>query len=255
VFIIKGFYPVYFRNQGNYVCDVKLRREAPSTEELNQTKQYLLDIAKEVLMNKKVDHLYPFELFDIAKRKKKFAELELFQSISELYDEKWIVPGERVTKDKVLEILGHLKVYNYINEHLGCDTLDIMIGLRINFRWALKNLETLFKFGFIRARVYSQYYLYYPSESPEELDLVYRLSRNIITRRIMKYFAERNTAITVAELTQALEIEEGTIVRKLNRLVQADIISQIPDEIPLQYEIKLSDPERFREALESYKEF
>jgi len=71
----------------------------------------------------------------------------------------------------------------------------------------------------------------------------------------MKYFAERNTAITVAELTQALEIEEGTIVRKLNRLVQADIISQIPDEIPLQYEIKLSDPERFREALESYKEF
>lgn len=236
------------------MCDVNLRRESASTEELDPTKQYLLNIAKDALKNKKVDLLYPFVLLDIAKKNKKYSELELFQSISELYDEKWIIPGEQVTKDKVLETLDHLKIYNYIKEHLGCDTLDIMIGLRINFRWALKNLETLFKFGFIRARVYSQYYLYYPIESPEELDLVYRLSRNTINRRIMKYFAERNTAITVAELIQALEMEEGTILRKINRLVQADIISQIPDEIPPQYQIKISNQECFREVVENYKE-
>jgi hypothetical protein len=241
-----------FRNQGYYVCSGNLRRELPSAVDLNETKQYLLCIAKNLLISQKRNQLYPLDLFAIAKTEQKYSEIELFQSVSELYDEKWIVPGEKITKDKVLENSDCSNIYNFIKEHSGCDTLDIMNGLKISFRRSLRNLEILFKFGFIRARVYSQYYLYFPIESPEELDIVYRLSRNKTIAKILRYFLEQDSPLTVLELSQVLNKPNDFIELKIKRLVQAGILSQVPNE-STKYQSTISNKEYCQEILKTLK--
>jgi predicted transcriptional regulator len=223
------------------VCNGNLRREFPSAVDLNETKQYLLDIAKNILIKQK-SQLYPLDLFTIAKTEQKYPEMELFQSVSELYDEKWIVPGENITKDKVLESSDCLNIYNFVSVNPGCDTLDIMSGLKISFRRALRNLEVLFKFGFIRARVFSQYYLYYLTSSPEQLDLVYRLSRKKTTAKILRVFLEKEGLFTISELARAINKSSDFIHQKFNRLVQAGILSQVANE-PTKYQLNLTKKE------------
>lgn len=230
-------YPL--RNQGYQVQDGNIRRELPSAADLNETKQYLLEIAKNIFINQKKSQLYPLDLFTIAKTEQRYPEMELFQSVSELYDEKWIVPGENITKDKVLESSNCADIFYFVREHPGCDTLDIMSKLKISFRRALKNLEVLFKFGFIRARVFSQYYLYYLMESPEQLDLVYRLSRKKTTAKILRVFLEKEAPFTVLELARVINKSDDFIQRKFDRLVQAGILSPVAKD-PNKYQLNIA---------------
>ena len=231
-----------FRNQGYHVSNGNLRRELPSSVDLNETKQYLLDIAKNLLLNQKRSQLYPLDLFTIAKTEQKYPESELFQSVSELYDEKWIVPGENITKDKVLENSDVVKVYDFVIGNPGCDTLDIMSGLKISFRRALRNLEVLFKFGFVRARVFSQYYLYYQMASPEEFDIIFRLSRNKTNAKILKYLLEKETPSTVLEVAGAIQKPSELVQQKFTRLVQEGVLSQVPNDLT-KYQLNITKKE------------
>jgi len=231
------------------VSDVNSKKEQPSIEDLSQIKQYLISIAKDILINRKMDYLYPLELLSIAKKDRKYSESELFQSISELYDEKFIVPDEHLTKDMVLETLDHSDVYNFIRAHPSCDTLDIMMGLHISFRRALRNLQTLFKFGFIRARVHFWFYLYYPIEAPVHLDLVYRFGKINTTRKILEYFLGQES-VSALELAQALNMSYDFIQQKLKRLIKAQILSQDPIE-PSKYQMDLNTKESCQKILDS----
>jgi predicted transcriptional regulator len=234
------------------VANGNFRREFPSSVDLNETKQYLLDIAKNILLKQKGSQLYPLDLFTIAKTEQRYPESELFQSVSELYDEKWIVPGETITKDKVLEGSDCSNIYDFVKRNPGCDTLDIMNGLKISFRRALKNLEILFKFGFIRARVFSQYYLYYQVDSPEELDVVYRLSRNKTVIKILKFMLEKKTPCTILEVAGAINKPSETIQQKFNRLVQEGVLSQVPNE-STKYQLNITKKETRQEILSHLK--
>ncbi len=208
-----------------------------SEEKLSDIQKYLLKLAEKLIVEEYKENLYPLDLLEIAKGGKKYPENDLFKSITELYELKWIVPGESLTKNHVLDSLDHQKVYQFILSHPGCDTLDVMTGLNISFRYALKNLETLFKFRFIRARKFSQFFLYFPFFMAEEDDMIYCLARNLTTRQIMRYLLETRTAATTFEIARAIKKTEINVQRKLTRLAHAQIISIVDDGIITKYKI------------------
>lgn len=222
-------------------------------EELCEIKQFLLKTAEEMIVEKKNIGLYPLDLLELAKERSKYDESELFENITELYEAKWIVPGENITRNLVLDELDHQRVYAFIIKHPGCDTLDVMKELNISFRYALKNLETLFKFSFIRARKYSQFFLYFPSYISEEEDMIYCLSRNTITRRIIKYLFERKTAATAHEIAKAIRIGEINVLRKLTRLSQARIVSISAEGLITKYKFNKDQKNGFANILTTYK--
>lgn len=238
--------------KGFHVNNSDKEKYLQSKEDLREIQQFLLDLAERVVVEEKKFNLYPLDLLEIAKESAKYPENVLFQNITELYQEKWIVPGEPMTKNLVFDILDHRRIYTFILEHPGCDTLDVMNGVGISFRYALKNLETLFKFGFIRAHKYSQYFLYFPSFMPEEQDLIYCLTRNITIRQILRYLSERKAGITVSKMSQVLEKQEVLILRKLTQLTHAHIVRLIQNGMILKYKIADLDEGVLQDILNRY---
>lgn len=224
-----------------------------SKEELNEIQQSLLQIAEEQIVRKKLINLYPLDLFEIAKNKINFEENVLFDNISELYQAKWIVPGEGLLKSKVLDTLKHRQIFEYVKKNPGCNTFDIMLDLGISFRYALKNLETLFKFSFIRVRKYSQYFLYFPYYIQEEEDLIYYLTRNARTRKILEFLLKRRLPCAVSEIAHALNAQESTVQRKLGKLVKAEIVSLVQSRRKLKYKINKLDKKVFESILNRYR--
>lgn len=225
-----------------------------SKEELTEIQRFLLEIAEEQIVQKKNLYLYPLDLLKIAKAKIDLSEIELFRNITELYEAKWIIPGKEQLKDHVLDSLKHREIYNYVIQNPGCDTADIMRDLSISFRFALKNLETLFIFGFVRARKYSQYFLYFPFNMSEEGDMLYCVTRSRINRQILKYLVEQKKPVNVIEIANALKIQEITIQRKVTRLVHHQIVSPVDIGLLLKIKINKLDIDRFQEVLSRYKE-
>ncbi|MFX1296678.1 MAG: hypothetical protein ACFFD2_17705 [Promethearchaeota archaeon] len=226
----------------------------PSKEDLSEIQQILLDIAEEQIVRKKKLNLYPLDLFKIAKEKTDLPEIELFQNITDLYRLKWIVPGEGHLKDHVFDSIENREIYNYIVKNPGCDIGEILIDLNISFSFALKNLETLFIFGFIRARKYSQYLLYFLNKMPEEKDMIYFLTRNRISRRILKYLMAQKKPVNVFEIAQALGKKEIIIQRKLTRFLQYQIISRVQVKPQPKFKIKGLDKVAFKHILRRYNE-
>jgi predicted transcriptional regulator len=208
------------------VIGSKNNNPVPSKEDLNELQRSILEIAEDQIVQKKNLHLYPLQLLEIAKDK---IELQL--------------------KDHVFESLNHREVYYYIVKHPGCDTSDIMRDLKISFRFALKNLETLFIFGFIRARKYSQYFLYFPLNMPEEEDMLYCLTRSRLIRKVLKFLAKQKVPVNVYEIAQALNKKEISIQRKLTRLVQQQMVVMVQVGLRPKYIIKNLDMDAFREVL------
>jgi len=236
------------------VTNINNRYPILPKEELNEIQTFLLELAEELLVKKKKRNLYPLELLEAAKERSNYPESELFQNIMELYKAKWIVPGESLLKKQVLNTLRHRDIYYYIIENPGCDTLNIMRDLNISFRYALRNLETLFIFGFIRARKYSQYFLYFPYFMKEEEDMLYCVTRNKTVREILRFLLEKKVPMNVYEIAQALNKKEITIQRKLPRLVQYQFISLVQVGMRSKYTINKLDNEKFRKILKRYKE-
>jgi len=226
----------------------------PSKENLNEIQRNILEIAENLIVREKKKDLYPLDLLKIARKKLEYPESEIFQNITALYKEKWIVPGKEQLKDHVLDTLKHRDVLNYIYKNPGCDTVDIMRNLNISFRFALKNLETLFIFGFIRARKYSQYFLYFPYNIPEEEDMFYCVSRNKITRQILKFLSNQKLPVNVYEIANAVNRKEISVQRKLIRLVQYNIVELVQVGMRSKYKIKNFDQAIFNTILERYGE-
>lgn len=222
-------------------------------ENLNEIKKFVLRVVDNLIAEEKLDQLYPLELYLIAKNQSDYDESDLFTNISELFEDKWVIPGERMTKDAVLKILEHKQVYKYILRNPGCETLQIMKELNISFRYALKNLETLFKFGFIRARKYSQYFLYFPFSMSEEEDLIYCLARNGTNRKILEYLGEKIDVATVEELAKVTNTRESAILRKLKRLAEAHLILYSQDKNTVKANLNKVDLNVFQKILDKYK--
>jgi len=235
------------------VIDTEERETVHSKEMLPAIKQFLVEIAEEILSQNELEHLYPLELLKAADERGTYPKNELIRNISELYEDKWIIPDEKLTKNLVLSVLDHKRVYNFIIENPGCDTLDIMKALDISFRYALKNLEILFKFRFIRARKYSQFFLYFPFEMNEEEDIVYCLGRNLTTRQIMRYLYKHQRAATTSEIAKALNKREITVQRKLTRLAQAQIVSIIQKGLLVKYKYNKDKIANLKVLLKKYK--
>ena len=234
----------------NYINNEKILLEK---ENLNEIKKFVLRVVDDLIAEEKLDQLYPLELYCITKNQSDFGESELFTNISELFEDKWIIPGEKMTKDGVLKILEHDQIYKYIIENPGCDTSHIMRDLGISFRYALKNLETLFKFGFIRARKYSQYFLYFPFSMPEEEDLLYCLARRGTNRKILKYLVEKNDVATVEEIAKAIYTRKSAVVRYLGQLTEANLVLYIQDKNKIKANLKEIDLDAFEKLLDRYK--
>ncbi len=226
----------------------------PSKEKLSEIQQYVLDIAEDLIVKEKKTDLYPLELLNVAKEKSNYSESELFYNITQLYEMKWIVPGEEQLKDHVLDTLKHREILSFIYKNPGCDTPAIMRALNVTFRYALKNLETLFIFGFIRARKYSQYFLYFPYDMPEEEDMLFCVSRNKITRQILTFLAKQKLPVNCYEIAHAINRKEITIQRKLIRLVQFKIVELVHVGMRSKYRLKNFDPVSFKAILERYGE-
>ncbi len=231
------------------MISTKIDSPLPSKEDLNEIQQFLLNIAEDLIVRKKEINLYPLDLLEIAKEQSDYPELELFQNITELYRSKWIVPGESQLKDQVLEKLSHEEVYYYIINHPGVDTADVMRELNISFRYALKNLETLFIFGFIRARKYSQYFLYFPSYISENEDMLYCLTRKKVARQILKFLIQKRQPATESEIIRKLGRNEFAVRRKLKKLVDFNVLELVPGEADRTYRIKKLNLNTFRAIL------
>ena len=238
---------------GSHVIGTERKKLTKLKGKLNNVQQFSLKVAEELIIEQQKEDLYPMDLFEIVKKRTDFPEQDLFQGITELYEAKWIVPGESFTKDHVLDVLDHQKVYQFILSHPGCDTLDVMNGLNISFRYALKNLETLFKFRFIRARKYSQFFLYFPFFMSEEEDMIYCLARNLTTRQIMRFLFEHKTAVTTFEIARAIKKAEINVQRKLTRLAHAQLISIIDDRLITKYRINRNQKIGFKTVLDIHR--
>lgn len=228
------------------------RNLVQSKDELTEIQRFIVDVAEELLTKEKLERLYPLELLEITKKRGNYPENELFQNITTLYEGKWIIPDENLTKNLVLSIENYRRVYQFVVENPGSDTLDVMNGLGVSFRFALKSLETLFKFRFIRAHKYSQYFLYFPSYMDEEGDKIYCLARNATIRQILHYLMNHRTAATTYEIAQAINRTEITVLRKLTRLALAQLVSISDDGLITKYKLNKDNINGLEQILEMY---
>ncbi len=68
--------------------ELEKRKLLQEKENLSEIKQFILEIAEELIVKRKNIGLYPLDLLEIAKKNGAYEETELFRNITELYEAK-----------------------------------------------------------------------------------------------------------------------------------------------------------------------
>ncbi|MFX1257865.1 MAG: ArsR family transcriptional regulator [Promethearchaeota archaeon] len=199
----------------------------------------VIKIAEEMISQNKPIKME--KLYKIAKRELKFTATSLFLIIKKLFDDKHIIEGSKLIRDKILQNPNRAIIYRFIKNHPGVnfstikkcafskrdkriktllDSKEASFGSSGQFIW---HLEILLKFKCIKKIEFKNFSLFTVYKMDDTLIKYYFLLRDNLNRKIFNLLREKNT-MKQAKIPKILGKTKGTVYYHLKIMIEEEIL-------------------------------
>lgn len=240
----------------------ELREQMMSS--LTEIEKDVLSVAEEILKLKRFDSKIEAERIETVspmvdeiyqKSKAKFKHYKgyedesIFQAIKSLEDKKWIITGQRVTKDEVLSNPIKKEILSFIEKYPGIHARDDKIQefLHITRNPFIKHMASLEAFELVRSSKIGATLNYFPADLPEVFDDLCVLFQNEIVVNIIKMYIE-DSRVTLMEMAEEIGVYHRAIQYHIKALKKHNILIKIPAD-----EVKLRPGEKLDRRRKYYK--
>lgn len=205
------------------------RENDVKNKEASDEKTQILRIAEELLRENKV--IYLDMLFKICRRRLKMDSIKIHTTIQQLYKEKILVNGSKMTKKAVLHHNFREKLFNYVKMHPGKNfsmlkkeiPIEIKSENNISSGFLTWHLNILVKFGFIKMVTLGNFNVYMEKELDANVGLLYFQFRKKITRDIL-WLIVKEGQLNQADVYSSIEENRGTVYYHLKNMLETELL-------------------------------
>lgn len=230
---------------------------------LSHLEQNILTIAKSILKKKKISAELEVNQIETASPlidelyNKCLAKLHYSQGISKekiftaiqiLVRTKWMVSGQRRTRQEIIENPIYRNILQFIEKHPGTYSRDpaILSELHITKSPFLKHIKVLIDFDLIRKKRIGNKTTFFIKRVPETHDALVVLFQNPeLIKTMLTMISMENC--NISEIARRLDIYRGTIQYNVKKLLDNGVISRRENKITVNTEI-LSNYNQFYQS-------
>ncbi|MHA1727101.1 MAG: hypothetical protein ACTSWY_00020 [Promethearchaeota archaeon] len=152
----------------------------------------------------------------------------IFKAIKSLENKKWIMTGQRTTKEEILNNKKKKNILTFIEKYPGIHARDPKIEeeLGITRNPFIKHIASLEAFGLIRSSRIGQSLNYFPFDLPDVFDDLAVLFHNTIVVDIVKSFI-KNKNMTLMKLAENIGVYHRAIQYHIKFLVKSNVLIKI----------------------------
>lgn len=231
---------------------------------LTEIEKDVLSVAEEILKLKRFDSDIDAERIEKAspmvdeiyakskgrfKHHKGYEDESIFQAIKSLEDKKWIITGQRVTKDEILRNPIKKEILSFIEKFPGIHARDgkIQKYLNITRNPFIKHMASLEAFELVRSSKIGATLNYFPADLPEVFDDLCVLFQNEIVVKIIEMYIQ-DSRVTLMDLADEIGVYHRAIQYHIKSLKKNNILIKIPPD-----EVKLKPGEKLDKRRKYYK--
>jgi predicted transcriptional regulator len=222
-------------------------------EQLSNLEKEILTIAKTILKKKKyssallvdrIEMTSPIieKLYNKCVAKLHYSQdiskEEIFATIQVLVRTKWMVSGQRRTRQEIIETPVFRKMLQFIEKHPGTYSRDSAIESELHLTKSpfLKHIEVLDAFNLIRKKKTGNKTTFFLKNVPDTYDnLVVLFSNPDITKTVVAMKAMEN--INISEIARQLNIFRGTIQYNIKKLLENGVLKKNDKKIEVNTQI------------------
>ncbi len=193
------------------------------------------------------------KLYSICCKELSISNIEVKEALDFLYSNRYIVENSRLYfKEDLLKNETRKAIYLLIKARPGIYFTKILKILDIGPHVARWHINILKKFRYIRENKFTRYKVFFLSESPAEWDVKFSILSNDTTTSIFRKFFN-HSILTIAELSESLDLHYTTIQYHLTKLQNAELIVETREAGLLKYTLTSNSPEflaHFKQSLD-----
>lgn len=212
-----------------------------------QTALEIIGLAEELTRQKK-----PLDiemLYREARKKLKYSDLEITDSIYELLLKKIIIPQKKLVKTQVLANKRRDAIYQYIIKNPGTHLREIREKLNLQPHVTNLHLKILENFNYIYRKNYLKYVVYFPSDFPSENESAILALKNDNAKLIFSNILKSNE-LTLDQLKQNLS--DSLSPKMINYHLEPLIASKLITDFEKDRQKYLKIDEKTFQVLEKY---
>ncbi|MHA1340538.1 MAG: winged helix-turn-helix transcriptional regulator [Promethearchaeota archaeon] len=152
----------------------------------------------------------------------------IFNAILNLEKKKWIITGQRLTKDMILKNPLKKKLIAFIEKYPGIHARDPKVKeiLGITRNPFIKHMASLETFGFIRSSKIGATLNYFPANLDNKYDELAVLFQNDIVLKIIKIFI-KNPNTTLIEMANQIGVYHRAVQYHIDALIKHNVLIEL----------------------------
>jgi predicted transcriptional regulator len=208
--------------------------------ELTEIERDVLSIAEDILKKKKyaaeietervekatpiVEKIYSKAIGKF-ENQKGYTKQAIFAAIQSLEQKKWLITGQRMTKEEILNNPIKRQILSFIEKYPGIHARDPKISeeLHITRNPFIKHIAALEAFDLIRSIKVGATLNYFPHDLPDVFDDLAILFQNPIVMDIVKTFIESKN-VTLMDLAEKIGVYHRAIQYHIKFLVDHNVL-------------------------------
>ncbi len=185
-------------------------------------KDDILKIVSDLIQNGRI--ILIEELYNIARKQTSAERLAIENVIDRLIQQKYIVPGSRITRQIILHNPTRRRIYEFVKLYPGVNVNTVKKSLTLGSNSALWHIGVLVQFGCLQELIYRTSKIYAQTKLAPR-DVLFRfLMRKELVRSIFSAIAQQPSSL--AELARSLGVDKAKIAYHLNILQELNFIEK-----------------------------
>ena len=149
--------------------------------------------------------------------------------------ERIVIPGSKLTKEKLLENYSRKSIYNHVFKNPGTHLREIMNKLELGAHATLWHINLLIKFGYVRFTAIGKYKTFFVSSLPDTLDKEIFYLGNATINEIIQLMVVNGEGLTINRISEELGIHYNTANKSMHILNELGLLLQTEDENQVNY--------------------